>query len=237
MHISLCSLCNSHLNPSCPSLFVTLGDLHDWAPWPWRMGCFQRTPLMQGCWVCPSLEGEAYRCHFRVASGPGSPVEWQDPGETQQKIEVYATAPSQYMSICHLQLHAALLTSLDTSTTRSSLFSPSLSCKIIGKFVTLTNLFFFPVGPASLTTGGPQGYFDIFWIMLIRLLAENCHRFQLKIVSHITTHKKTPYNVLNSELQRCFFNQPLVVASHVMYRHDSGMDLLTLLSARKWISQ
>lgn len=116
---------------------------------------------MQGCWVCPSLEGEAYRCHFRVVSGLGLPVEWQDPGEKQQKIEVYVTAPSQYMSICHLQLHAALLTSLDTSTTRSSLFSPSLSCKIIGKLVNLTNLFF-PVGPASLTTGGPKGYFDMF---------------------------------------------------------------------------
>lgn len=49
--------------------------------------------------------------------------------------------PSQCTSICHLQLHAALLTSLDTSTTRSSLFSPSLSCKMIGKIVTCTNLF------------------------------------------------------------------------------------------------
>lgn len=171
MHISLYSLCNSHLNPFCPSLFGTLGDLHDWAPWLWRMGCFQRTPLMQGCWVCPSLEVEAYRCHFQVVSGLGLPVEWQDPVGTQQKIDIYLTALSHCISICHLQLHAALLTSLDTSTTRSSLFSPSLSCKIIGKFVTLTNLFFPPVEPTFLTAGGPKGYFNTLWINL--LLAEN----------------------------------------------------------------
>lgn len=44
-------------------------------------------------------------------------------------FDVYVIASCQHMSICHLQLQAALLTSLDTSTTRSSLFSPSLSCK------------------------------------------------------------------------------------------------------------
>lgn len=97
---------------------------------------------MQGCWVCPSLEVEAYQCHFQVVSGLGLPAEWQDPVGTQLEIDIYLTALPHFMSICHLQLHAALLTSLDTSTTRSSLFSPSLSCKIIGKFVTLTNFLF-----------------------------------------------------------------------------------------------
>lgn len=36
---------------------------------------------MQGCWACPSLEGEAYQCHFQAVSGLGLPVEWQGPGE------------------------------------------------------------------------------------------------------------------------------------------------------------
>lgn len=48
---------------------------------------------------------------------------------TATDFDVYAIASSQYTSIYHSQLRAALLTSLDTSTTRSSLFSPSLSCE------------------------------------------------------------------------------------------------------------
>lgn len=49
--------------------------------------------------------------------------------KTALDFDVWAIASSRCTSICHLELHAALLTSLDTSTTRSSLFSPSLSCE------------------------------------------------------------------------------------------------------------
>lgn len=57
-------------------------------------------------------------------------------------FDINVTASSQCVSICHLQLCAALLTSLDTSTTRSSLFSPSLSCKGNGQISHFDNFFF-----------------------------------------------------------------------------------------------